>query len=253
MKDIPPKLRLVLCIAALGGLIFIIMGSLAAPSQQQIALDKVVHGTGYALLGLLVVMGLPPVWYGPALAGIAAAGLGLEYAQKSLLPGRSFDFEDAQVNSVGLLVGAGVGFLLRVLWGYVGGELSAMAERKRLRQFREGRVLFRQGDPSDCFYLIRKGRVEIFVRRDGAEVSLATLGVGEVVGEMGVIEGVPRSATAVVRGLATLYRMERSDLEEKVGDNEHPALTIARVLTARLRAVNAQLGGGAATGDGRPG
>lgn len=241
MLDIPPRLRLVLTIAALGGLVFIVMGSLASAGGQQVGLDKVIHGAGYGLLGVLIVMGLPPIWYLPAMFGVVGAGVGLEFAQKRLLPGRFFEMEDVVANSTGLLVGMCVGFLARLLWGYVGSELATVAERRRLRRFGDGQVLFREGDGSDCFYLIRKGRVEILVRREGADVPLATAGQGEAVGEMGVIENLPRSATAIARGETVLYRLDHSDLEEKVGDQTHPALGLARVLAARLRAANARL------------
>lgn len=242
MPDIPPRIRLVLTIAALGGLVFIVMGSLAAAGRQQIGLDKLIHGTGYALLGMLIVMGLPPRWYLPALAGIIAAGVGLEFAQRRLLPGRSFELADVLANSTGLLLGMGAGFLARRLWVYLGGELAAFAESRRLQRFADGDVVFRQGDASDCLYLIRHGRVEILVRLDGVDSPIASAGPGEAVGEMGVIENLPRSATAIARGETVLYRLERADLEERVGDQEHPALGIARVLAARLRAANAHLG-----------
>lgn len=241
MLDIPPRLRLVLTIAALGGLVFIVMGSLAVPGHQQVGLDKLIHGTGYALLGVLIVMGLPPVWYLPALLGVVGAGVGLEFAQKNLIVGRSFELADVVANATGLAVGMCAGFLVRRVWGYVGGELAAFAERRRVRKLADGEVLFRQGDASDCCYLIRTGRVEILVRQDGADVPLASAGPGEAVGEMGVIENLPRSATAIARGETLLYRLEHADLEEKISGHEHPALGLARILAARLRAANAQL------------
>lgn len=186
---------------------------------------------------MLVVVGLPPRWYLPALVGIVAAGVGLEFAQKRMLPGRSFELADVAANSTGLILGMCAGFLARMLWAYVGGELAAFAERRRVRRCADGECLFRQGEASDCLYLIRQGRVEIRVD----EKPIASAGADEAVGEMGVIENLPRSATAIARGPVVLYRLERADLEEKIGDQEHPALGIARVLAARLRAVTAQL------------
>ncbi len=231
MPDIPPRLRLVFTVAAFGGLIFIGMGSLAAAGEAQIRLDKIIHGVGYLLLGMLVVMGLPPRWYLPALLGIVAAGVGLEFAQKRMLPGRSFEVADVVANSTGLLIGMCVGFLARMLWAYVGGELAALADRRRVRRCTDGECIFRQGEASDCLYLIRHGRVEIFV--DGKPIAHA--GSGETVGEMGLIENLPRSATAIASGSAVLFRLDREDFEQSVGDHEHPALGVARVLAARLR------------------
>jgi hypothetical protein len=241
MLDIPPRIRRVLTVAAAGGLIFIIIGSLATGSAQQIGLDKLIHGTGYALLGLLTVLGLPPIWYLPALIGIVGAGIGLEFAQKTVIAGRSFELDDVVANSTGLVIGMCAGFLLRMLWRYVGGEMAARAERKRLRRYADGQVIFKQGDPSHCFYIIRRGAVEILVTKDGAEISIARASRGEVLGEMGVIENLPRSATAVARGKTVLYRLERSDLEPSDDTEEHPAMIVARTLAARLRTTTLQV------------
>ncbi len=233
--DIPPRIRRVLTVAAAGGLIFIIIGSLATGSARQIELDKLIHSTGYALLGLLVVLGLSPIWYLPALVGIAGAGVGLEFAQKAVIAGRSFDTGDVIANTTGLVIGMCAGFLIRMLWRYIGSELAAKAERKKLRRYADGQLIFRQGEDSHCFYIIRRGIVEILMNKDGADVSIARVGRGEVVGEMGVIEDLPRSATAVSRGKTVLYRLERADLEPADGTDEHPAMIVARTLAARLR------------------
>ena len=136
MFDIPPRIRLVLAVAAVGGLLFIAMGSLAAGTSQQIQLDKLVHGTGYAMLGLLVVLALPPVWYLPALFGIVLAGGCLEIAQGMVLKGRDADWMDALVNAKGLAIGACFGFLIRLTWNYIRKDMAATADRKRMRSFK---------------------------------------------------------------------------------------------------------------------
>jgi EAL domain-containing protein (putative c-di-GMP-specific phosphodiesterase class I) len=59
-----------------------------------------------------------------------------------------------------------------------------------------GALLFAEGDLGDAGYLIQSGEIEIFVTRDGADVTLARRGPGEIVGEMAVIVRGKRSASA---------------------------------------------------------
>src|SRR5262245_26977709 len=62
--------------------------------------------------------------------------------------------------------------------------------------FAEGEVLFREGDPPDCVFRLLSGAVEILRELDGEPILLGTVGAGQFIGEMGVVENRPRSATA---------------------------------------------------------
>ena len=66
----------------------------------------------------------------------------------------------------------------------------------KTEKFAAGVRLFAQGDYSEEAYRIVEGSVEISINKGSAKVILATLGVGEIFGEMGMIERLPRSATA---------------------------------------------------------
>ena len=71
-----------------------------------------------------------------------------------------------------------------------------------------GETIFREGDPSTHVARVTAGRLEVVKRVDDREVALGEIGPGELVGEMGVLEGRPRSAT--VRAL-TRTRLEVHD------------------------------------------
>src|SRR5579872_6916154 len=80
-------------------------------------------------------------------------------------------------------------------------ELMSVARR---RTFRSGEVIFHRDDPGQVLYIIKEGKVKIYLTSpDGQEVSLAVLGKTEYFGEFSLFDGLPRSADAV-----TLERTE---------------------------------------------
>ena len=241
MFDIPPRIRLLLAVAAVGGFVFIVMGSMSAGDAQQIQLDKLVHGAGYAILGLLVVLALPPIWYLPALIVISLAGIGLEFVQGTVLKGREADWMDALANTKGLLLGTCLGFLVRLAWNYIRKDLTAAADKKRMRYFKKGEVIFHEGEESDCLYVIKKGSVRVSLKTDEGDKEIGVLTEGEVLGEMGVVEKLPRSATATAIGNSQLYRMEAERINDGQQGQNHPALDVARALAGRLREANRKL------------
>jgi hypothetical protein len=108
--------------------------------------------------------------------------------------------------------------------------------RKSTVGFGEGQVIFKQGEPSDKFFIIRSGQVLLTREANGTTTELGKAGPGEVVGEMGVLQNLPRSATATAKGKVWLYGMTLSDLADKRSDGQdHPGTIVSRVLAQRLR------------------
>lgn len=240
MHDIPPRLRKIMVIAAIGGFIFIAMGSLA--SNTQVGLDKIVHSVGYTLLGILCIMGLPPIWYLPAFIGVVIAGIGLEYAQLTVLKGRSMEMADIIANSVGLLAGCLIGFIARYIWAYIKPEFMNWLHRKRLIHLKEGDVLFKENDPSKDAFVLREGSLKIVQGSGSDETEIGSIDAGDVVGEMGVIESTPRSATAIATSPCTVFRVSSDEILGNTDDpQETPGILIAQVLAKRLRKANAKL------------
>ena len=76
--------------------------------------------------------------------------------------------------------------------------LRAMARTLRARRFRRGEVLFHEGDPGDALFVVASGAVKVVVpSEDGEEAILATLRRGDFLGELALLDGAPRSASAV--------------------------------------------------------
>jgi len=69
-------------------------------------------------------------------------------------------------------------------------------ERTEILRFAAGEVLFREGEPGDCAYILLDGLVEITRRIGPVEVVISPSGPGDMIGEMALIDHAPRSATA---------------------------------------------------------
>lgn len=76
--------------------------------------------------------------------------------------------------------------------------LEAIARSLRIRRFRRGEVLFHEGDPGDALFIIASGAVKVVVpSEEGEEAILATLKRGDFLGELALLDGAPRSASAI--------------------------------------------------------
>jgi EAL domain-containing protein (putative c-di-GMP-specific phosphodiesterase class I) len=79
-----------------------------------------------------------------------------------------------------------------------------------------GETLFREGDPPGPAYLIEHGVVEITAHRDGQHVVLGTLGGGDLLGEMALIDQSPRTASAIALEDCALLVIDRSQIAERL-------------------------------------
>ena len=102
---------------------------------------------------------------------------------------------------------------------------------------RRNEIIFNEGDKSDCMYDIRLGSVGIFANYGTKEEKLLTeLTKDQFFGEMGIIEGYPRSATAVAMGDATeLSVIAKADFEEYCKNNPEKTVLIMKNMSSRIR------------------
>lgn len=104
-----------------------------------------------------------------------------------------------------------------------------------VRTFEPGATIFAAGDVGDVFYIIKSGTVAIKV--DGHTVD--TLGAADVFGEMALIDQEPRSAAAVAETACELAVVSEKQFLFMTSEAPYFALSLMRVLVARLRAANA--------------
>lgn len=102
----------------------------------------------------------------------------------------------------------------------------------------EGTTVFRQGDPGASMYVIRAGKVRVLKESHGREREVMTLGPGDFFGEMAVVTGRPRTATAEVVEEAELLKVPADKLQEMVTGNGEVAIRLIRHLADRLESAN---------------
>ncbi len=121
-------------------------------------------------------------------------------------------------------------------------RLQPLTGKLRPRRYARGEVIFHQDDPGDRMHIILEGSVKISVTsEDGREKNLALFKPGECFGEMALLDGSNRSATATaMEALETLVLM-RDDFQDFLTENPQVAADITNLLSQRLRNVNQML------------
>jgi CRP/FNR family cyclic AMP-dependent transcriptional regulator len=118
-------------------------------------------------------------------------------------------------------------------------ELAAVVRR---RGFRAGEVIFHRDDPGQVLYVIREGKVKITINSpEGHEVVLAVFGPGDYFGELALLDGQPRSASAVALEDVEAYALQRSDFIRAVMSHPRIAVQVMNVLSRRLRQTDAMI------------
>jgi len=112
-----------------------------------------------------------------------------------------------------------------------------LSDRGRVRTFQPGDILMRQGDLSDAMHVILTGRVRVERTHSGdvTPIELAELGVNEVVGEIGVLDGGPRTATVTALEETRTLELHRTLLAVVLIQYPEIATDLLRKLSARLR------------------
>jgi len=112
----------------------------------------------------------------------------------------------------------------------------------RTRTIERGTPLFRAGDQGDAMYLIESGRVRITIAdEDNKEIILAELAQGDFFGEMAIIDGKQRSASATVAEDARLSILSREDFLRFIRNNPTVALEMLSATFSRLRRTDKML------------
>jgi CRP-like cAMP-binding protein len=115
-------------------------------------------------------------------------------------------------------------------------DLAACAARFHAVRFAKGQTVFGRGDAGTHLYLVAEGQVRLAVATsEGRELSFQVATTGDLIGEIAVLDGGPRSAEAVALTAVTAYALERNAFRELW--STHPAIAGAVIsfLCWRLR------------------
>lgn len=112
-------------------------------------------------------------------------------------------------------------------------EVKAILPFVNRRSYRKGTTLFRQGEPGDSLIIVERGQVEIVDVRGGGRV-VATLGENEVVGEMALLTGEPRSAMALAATDLRIWLILKEDFDRVLETSPHLAAAVKLLVADRL-------------------
>lgn len=96
--------------------------------------------------------------------------------------------------------------------------------------------IFKEGDDGEVMYIIVKGNVDIYTEAAGQEILLNRLEAGDFFGEMALVTGNARTATAVATSDTQLLAISNEQLKKSLSANSELAFFIVKVLITRLRA-----------------
>src|SRR5262245_26011420 len=121
-------------------------------------------------------------------------------------------------------------------------QVSALADGATVRRFQRGAFILRAGESPEGFYVVLAGRVKILLsNQEGDEVTLATVGPGEYLGEMGLLDDHPRSASVQALERCELVYISARDFTRCVSANPRLAFCFTQGLVRRLRQSNPQI------------
>lgn len=101
---------------------------------------------------------------------------------------------------------------------------------------KKGQIVFHEGSRSDFAFIIENGQVEVSrKRRDGNIEVIDILGRNDIFGEIGMIDGGPRSATVTALENSKVTMISRDDLNIMARKDPNAWFPIIKALSARLR------------------
>ena len=110
-----------------------------------------------------------------------------------------------------------------------------------IQNFTDGEIIFEEGDTTSEMYVVRAGKVEISKHVAGHSIRLAVLDRGSFFGEMSLLEGLPRSATARAIGNVAVLVLRPGSLLLQIRRDPTFAFELLQQLSGRIRELNEKL------------
>ncbi|MCX7709684.1 MAG: DUF2225 domain-containing protein [Clostridia bacterium] len=121
-------------------------------------------------------------------------------------------------------------------------DVNTLRSLGSIQTFREDDFIFYEGEQGNEMYLLLSGKVDIFVNSfDANPFKIAELKPGDFFGEMSVLDGQPRSASAVAATTTVVLGLTRENFEKYISAEPSSALRLMKGLCLRIRNLNAEL------------
>jgi CRP/FNR family transcriptional regulator, cyclic AMP receptor protein len=104
--------------------------------------------------------------------------------------------------------------------------------------YKAGQILFKEGQPSECMYLIKRGKVSVRRMRQGNWVEIASISTNEVLGELSFFDRRPRSATAIATTEVEAMVIDFASLDKVYKEVPEYLRSIISSVAERLRRAN---------------
>src|SRR6187402_2168334 len=115
-------------------------------------------------------------------------------------------------------------------------SIDRVVRGMRTRRFRRGEVIFHLGDPGDALFIVSSGAIKIMLPSDtGDEAIIATLRPGDVFGELALLDGAPRSATASALAATEAVVLPRDRFRELIATEPAVRDALLASLAGELR------------------
>lgn len=105
----------------------------------------------------------------------------------------------------------------------------------KTRKYKDGDVIFAEGDPSDRAFIVQSGRVDLYKDTRAGPTLMGTAGRGELFGEMGLLDNRPRAATAYACGPVMVAVIPRREFLRRIENDPSTAMTVMAKIAQRLR------------------
>jgi CRP-like cAMP-binding protein len=104
-----------------------------------------------------------------------------------------------------------------------------------------GETIFHEGDTGRQMYVLLEGAIEVYVQSDGARIPVAKFSPGDFFGEMSLLEGLPRSGTAVASESSRLIALDEAAFRKLAAEDSSFSWRIMKALSHRIRNHNREL------------
>jgi CRP/FNR family cyclic AMP-dependent transcriptional regulator len=115
-------------------------------------------------------------------------------------------------------------------------DRQALARSASRRRYWRGDIIFLKDDDGNSLFIVARGSVRIYVpSAQGADLTLAVLGAGQFFGDLSLLDGRPRSASAAALSDTNVVILERSDFVAVIRTRPAAVMSMLAVVVRRLR------------------